>query len=174
MNVGDAIDTRDCAWKSCPDEAEAGSDRCARHRDRAVPPLDVDAVIARQASELGARAPTRCRRAGCVEPALERTIGSASHRYRDLCQRHYDDERRPRNRGLFGEPGAKPPTPEEPPMGDLPDVPPLTPVQAAEELLAAARAVEANRQIISEAEVNLAKAQESYARLARQLPRTLA
>lgn len=54
---------------------------------------------------------TLCRLDGCEEPALDKTIGSGSPRWRDLCEEHYEEQRAVGRRASASWRGA--PTPED-------------------------------------------------------------
>lgn len=61
-----------------------------------------------------------CRREGCTDPPLEKTLASRSNRWRNLCERHYQEARRnalgPERRAQLLEVAGPPPMvePEEP------------------------------------------------------------
>lgn len=94
-----------CAWVTCDDAlAEPGSLFCHEHsraaRAEGAPWRRPGVEVERRPAPPEARAEPRlqpsqatCRRPGCDEPCLEKTIGSRSNRWRNLCDAHYREAR---------------------------------------------------------------------------------
>lgn len=117
--VSDPAREPDCMWVTCEGvESEPGSLYCKVHgrqaRQEGMPwrrpgapiPIRPTAKVETPSAPSPAEKPSgvrvgrplqpamkKCRREGCDEPPLERTLGSKSNRWRNLCERHYAEER---------------------------------------------------------------------------------